>query len=175
MGSVIALALAEAAPSDEMKRRLENLSFVIAESIRTRNQERERAARELLSNAVFAARRVMDNIAILERWTELVKVTEDPTRRARYQQNLDDDRQVYQFNLGYYLDRLTTIADSYDDVALGSQARVLTVEYNDRGLTTLPSITEDVLKQLSLIRSQGPATKARIEKSLAAMAAKEDR
>lgn len=170
-----ARALAEAAPSDEMKRRLENLSFVIAESIRTRNQERERAARELLSNAVFAARRVMDNIAILSRWSDLVEATEDPTRRARYQQNLDDDRKVYQFNLGYYLDRLTTIAESYDDVALNAQARVLTVEYNDRGLTTLPSITDDVLKQLSLIRSQGPAAKAPIEKSLAAMAAKEDR
>jgi hypothetical protein len=165
-----ARALAEAAPTPEMKRRLENLSFVIAESIRTRNQQRDRAARELLSNAIFAARRVITDMRIVERWAALADATADPGRKARYVQNRDENQRGLDFNLGYYLDRLTTIAGDYGDPALRSQAGVLKTQYAERGLTLLPPIADDVVAHIAEIRRLGPEARTPIIRSLTRMA-----
>ncbi|PJK27715.1 formylglycine-generating enzyme family protein [Minwuia thermotolerans] len=166
-----ARALAEAAPNGEMKRRLENLSFVIAESIRTRNQERDRAARELLSNAVFAARRATFDIVAFQRWKALADAVDDEARKARYMENHAEDYATFEFNLGYYLDRLTRIADDFGQEKLNGQAAVLKVEYADRGLRTLPPLTDRVLGHLEKIRSLGTGARPAIIQSLTDAAA----
>lgn len=161
-----ARALAEAAPTPEMKRRLENLSFVIAENIRTRNQERDRAARELLSNAVFAARRAANDILAFQRWQALADSTTDEGRRERYMQNYDEDHEIFEFNLGYYLDRLTRIADDFGQEKLTQQAAILKTGYADRGLATLPPVTDRVLEHLQSIRRLGTEARPAIIRSL---------
>ncbi|WP_416896964.1 MAG: SUMF1/EgtB/PvdO family nonheme iron enzyme [Minwuia sp.] len=161
-----ARALAEAAPSEEMKRRLQNLSAVIAESIRTRNEQRDRAARELLSNAIFAARRVATDIAIVERWSRLVESTSNAERRERYEKNRNEDQQVLEFNLQYYLDRLTTIAGDYGDGPLKSQAGALKVQYDERGLEHLRALTDSVVDHVGLVRKSGTSARGDIFSSL---------
>ena len=161
-----ARALADAASAPEIKRRLRNLAAVIAENVRTRKEERERAAQESLSNAVFAARRVMNDIVVLERWSRLMARTKDPERRARYRERYDANRETYEFNLRYYLDQLTTIGDDYGDVALPRQAAMLKGKYADRGLALLPPIMDRVLDHLRWVRASGPAAGERIVRSL---------
>ena len=165
-----ARALADAASAPEVKRRLRNLAAVIAENVRTRKEERERAAQESLSNAVFAARRLMLDIPIVERWSRLMDRAKDPGRRDRYRERYDADRETYEFNLRYYLDQLTTIGGDYGDVELPRQAEMLKGKYADRGLVHLPPVTDRVLDHLAWTRASGPAAEERIARSLEDMA-----
>lgn len=167
-----ARALADAAPGPEMKRRLRNLAAVIAENVRTRKEERERAAQESLSNAVFAARRIVaGDLPVLGRWSRLMELTaKDPERQDQIRKRYDADRETYEFNLRYYLDQLTTIGGDYGGVDLPRQAEMLKGKYADRGLALLPPITDLVLDHLRWTRASGPAAKERIERSLEDMA-----
>ena len=165
-----ARALAEAVSGQEVKRRLENLAAVIAENVRARKEERERSAQESLSNTVFAARRVVTDIEILERWSRLINATKDPGRRERHQKKYKENRKNYQFNLRYYLDQITMIDEDYGDVDLPPQASMLRGKYADRGLTYLPPLMNRVLKHVDWIRQSGPAAESRIAQSLTEMA-----
>ena len=167
-------ALAAHVSDRQVKARLENLAAVIAEQVRARNEERERAARESLSNAIFAARRVMTDIAVLQRWSRLIEVTKDTRRRARHQERYDDNRKTWEFNLRYYLDQLTLIDEQYGDVDMPLQARMLKGKYADRGLTYLPSITDRVVEHVDWVQGMGPAATTRIERSLTAMVATQE-
>ena len=168
-----ARALAKAAAGPEMKRRLENLAAVIAENVRARKEERERAAQESLSNAVFAARRVIIDVGLLERWCRLTKSTKDSSRSARHRKRFAENLKNYEFNLRYYLDQLTTIDEDYGDVDLLPQATMLRARYDDRGLTLLPPIVDRVLEHVDRVRRSGTSAAPAIVRSLAEMASVE--
>ena len=155
-----------------MKRRLRNLAAVIAENVRTRKEERERAAQESLSNAVFAARRIVaGDLPVLGRWSRLMELTaKDPERQDQIRKRYDADRETYEFNLRYYLDQLTTIGGDYGGVDLPRQAEMLKGKYADRGLALLPPITDRVLDHLRWTRASGSAARERIARSLEDMA-----
>ena len=165
-----ARALAKAATSADVRRRLESLAAVIAEHVRARKEERERAAQESLSNAVFAARRVMIGVGVLDRWCRLIRSTKDSNRGARHRKRFAENRENYDFNLRYYLDQLTTIDEDYGDVDMHSQATMLSAKYEDRGLTHLPPLTDRVLEHVDWIRQSGPSTAPGIVRSLTDMA-----
>ena len=168
-----ARALAKAAAGPEMKRRLENLAAVIAENVRARKDERERAAQESLSNAVFAARRVIIDVGLLETWCRLTKSTKDSSRSARHRKKFAENRKNYEFNFRYYLDQLTTIDEDYGDVDLLPQATMLRARYDDRGLTLLPPIADRVLEHVDRVRRSGTSAAPAIVTSLAEMASVE--
>ena len=84
--------LAAIAPTEPLRRRLEELAFIVAESIQARNQERQRAAREALSGAVFAARWVMSDRRTLHRWGPLLDRGTDQARRERIRKNYESAR-----------------------------------------------------------------------------------
>lgn len=164
------LALAEAAPTEDMRKRLENLSAVIATSIRTRNQQRDRAARELLSNAVFAARQLTLNLQTVAVWERLAATVIDDGRRKRYEQNRDEDQATFQFNLSYYMDRLISIAHDYDAETLRHQAGILEVRFEQRDLKRLLPLTPAALDHLARVRERGPAAREQIAASLKVLA-----
>ena len=167
-----ARALAKAA-GPEMKSRLENLAAVIAENVRARKEERERAARESLDNAVFAAHRVIIDVGLLEKWCGLAKSIKDPSRSNRYRQRFAENHKNYEFNVRYYLDKLTKIDEDYGDVDLPSQATVLKPGYDDLGLTRLPPIADRVLAHVDRVRRSGTSAAPAIVSSLAEMASVE--
>ena len=169
-----ARALAKAVANAEVRRRLENLAAVIAEQVRARKEERERAARESLSNVVFAARRVVIDIGLLDRLCRLVKLARSSDRSARYRRRFAESRRDYDFNLRYYLDQLTTIDEDYGDVALPPQASMLRAKYEDRGLTHLPPLTVRVLEHVGWIRRSGPSAAPGIEQTLIDLASAEE-
>jgi hypothetical protein len=124
-----------------------------------------------LSNAVFAARRVTFDIVAFQRWKALADAVDDEARKARYMANHAEDHATFEFNLDYYLDRLTRIADDFGQDKLNGQAAVLKVEYADRGLRTLPPLTDRVLGHLEKIRSLGTGARPAIIQSLTDAAA----
>ena len=165
-----ARALAALVSSRQVKTRLENLTAAIAEQVRARKEERERTAQESLSNAVFAVRRVVTDIPILQKSFRLVEMTKDADRRAKRKEKYDENRETYEFNLRYYLDQLTTLDEEYGDVDLLSQAGMLRAKYADRELIFLPPIMNRVLEHLVWVRQVGPDASPRIEESLTEMA-----
>ena len=158
--------LAEAAPNEEVKRRLKNLAFVIAESIRTRNQERERAARESLSSAVFAVRWAMSGLKIVRQVAKLADRAPDAKRRARYKKRLERARADADFNIGFYLDRLVALSEDYGDQELRRQAKVLRVLYTDRNLQVVLSLVDPVVEHAAEMRRFGSEARDGIIRSL---------
>ena len=168
-----ARALAKAVANADVRRRLENLAAVIAEQVRARKEERERAAQESLSNAVFAARRVMIDIGVLDRWCQVIRAAKDSDRSTRYRKKFAENRGNYDFNFRYYLDQLTVIDEDYGDVDLTPQASMLRARYEDRGLTHLPPLTDRVLDHVGRIRQSGPSAAPGIVQTLTDMASVE--
>ena len=151
-----ARALAKAA-GPEMKPRLENLAAVIAENVRERKEEREAAARELLDNAVYAARRVMDNIKRLEPACKLVRTKEESSRIAHFREKYAENRKIYESNLRYYLDKLTKIGEYLVDVDLPEQARILEERHEARKHERVRRLPKPVLEHTAWIHQSGPS------------------
>ena len=168
-----ARALAKAATSEDVRRRLENLAAVIAEQVRARKEERERAAQESLSNAVFAARRVIIDVGVLEKWCGLAKSVKDSDRSTRYMTNFAENRKNYDFNLRYYLDQLTTIDEDYGDVDLSPQITMLRAKFENRGLTHLPPLADRVLDHVRWVSQSGPSAAPDIVHTLIGLVAAE--
>jgi len=167
-----ARALSAAAPTPEMKRRLENLSRVIAESIKTRNEQRGRAIQELLHGTAVAANLLVNDLGRLAARKRLIRddLSDDLKAAAERRYQLAEDE--FEFNFNYYLDRLPTLSDDYSREMLLREAKVLKGQYRERGLETLPSALDATLEHLEVNRRLGPAARSEILASLRDLAAR---
>lgn len=165
-----ARALAEAASSPEMKRRLENLSRVIAESIKTRNDQRSRAISELLHGAAVAANLLSQDIGRLGFLRKSAKSAPEGRLKELSEARVSKSEEAFEFNLAYYLDRLPGLGDDYGPALLDRQANVLKGQYRERGLARLPNALDAVLEHVDANRRLGPSARSPILKSLQALA-----
>ncbi len=148
--------IAAEAPTGLLKRQLEELAFIVAESIQARNQERQRAAREALSSAVFAARWVMSDRKTLRRWRPLLDRGTDPAQRKRIRQRFESAHARAEINLEHYVDLLTAMAQDYDDWELENQISVVEVVYGERRQETARGLVRVVGRHVAAVRSLGP-------------------
>ena len=159
--------LAAAAPTEQMKRRLEELAFAVAESIQARNQERRRAAREALSSAVFAARWVVNDRKTLRRWGPLLDRAKNPERRARIRRNYENARRSAATNLNHYVDLLTAMAQDYGGAEIQDQRPIVEATYAARGQRKLRGLVQLVEHHVETVRTRGPeAARSGIVQSL---------
>ena len=159
--------LAAVAPTAQLKRRLEELAFAVAESIQARNQERGRAAREALSGAVFVARWVENDRKTLRRWQPLLDRARNPERRERIRRNYENARRSARTNLNHYIDLLTAMAQDYGSTELGSQRPVVEATYAARGQMRLRGLVRLVEHHVETVRVRGPeAARSGIVESL---------
>lgn len=166
-----ARALAEAAPGAEMRRRLENLAGVIAESIKTRNEQRSRAIRELLHGASLAANLLAQDIGRLGFLRESARSAPDGRLKELSEARVRKSEEAFDFNLAYYLDRLPVLSDDYGQNLLEREAAVLKGHYRERGLSGLSAALAVVLEHVEANRRLGPSARSPILKSLNALAA----
>ena len=148
--------LAATASNQQMKRRLEELAFIVAESIQARNQERQRAAREAMSSAVFAARWVMTDRKTLRRWGRLLERGKLKKRLETALRNYENARRKAGINLDHYIDLLTAMAQDYDDWELEHQRPIVEAVYRARGQEVARRLVEMVRWHVELVRDQGP-------------------
>jgi formylglycine-generating enzyme required for sulfatase activity len=165
-----ARALAEAAPNAEMRRRLENLSGVIAESIKTRNEQRSRAIRELLHGASLAANLLTQDIGRLRFLRQSAKSAPEGRLKELSEARVRKSEEAFDFNLAYYLDRLPVLADDYGQALLEREGEVLKGHYRERGLGGLSAALQAVLGHVETNRRLGPSARSTILKSLDTLA-----
>lgn len=160
--------IAAAAPTEQLKRRLEELAFIVAESIQARNQERQRAAREAMSSAVIAASWVMNDHKLLRRWMPILdRLTDQARRREQMLQRYETTRARAETNLGHYVDLLTALAQDYNDWELEAQVPVVEVVYGARNQPTARALVRVVAHHVAAVRSLGPeAARTAIVQSL---------
>ena len=159
--------LAAAASNQQMKQRMEELAFIVAESIQARNQERQRAAREAMSSAVYAARWVMSDRSTLRRWGRLLDRHKSAQRRERVRRNYENARRKAIINLNHYIDVLTAMAEDYDDWELEHQQPIVEAVYRARGQETSRGLVEAVRQHVESVRLLGPEdARERIVESL---------
>lgn len=111
----------------ELNRRLLALADVIDINIASRNEERARAAREMLRVAVFAGLRLPGHHASMVRCKELVALNPD-----RYRARCERVRQDSEFDNEFYLDHLVRIAGEFPAKLTSEQFGVLRKEFGTR-------------------------------------------
>lgn len=152
--------LAEHSDGPEMKRRLLNLAQVIETNIATRNEERERAAREALRSAVFGGRRFADHFAALDRCKKLMALSDDA--KARYKDACAREDQDFDFDSSAYVELATRIAAEYPASILKQQSDVLTAELNGLGLKDAAATVGHVRDDVETIRAKGSDAKTKV-------------
>ena len=159
--------LAATVSNEQMKRRLQELAFAVAESNHARNQERQRAARAAFSGAVFVARWVMDDRKSIRRWTRLIDLATSERERERRRKRLKEALRNAAVNLGHYLDLLTTMADDYGGWELRQQSTVVQGMYADKGQETFRRLVNVVRQNIETVRGMGPdAARSEVVESL---------
>ena len=159
--------LAAAVSNEQMKRRLQELAFAVAESNHARNQERQRAARAALSGAVFVARWVMDDRKNIRTMTRYMDNAPSGRLRDRRWKRLVAARRKAAINLNHYIDLLTTMAEDYGGWELRQQGTVLEGMYADKGQETFRGLVQLVRKNIEAVRRSGPdAARAGVVESL---------
>ena len=148
--------LAASVSDEEMKRRLQQLAFTVAESNHARNQERQRAARAALSGAVFVARWVMDDRKSIRRWTRLVELATSQRERNRRLQRMEAAHRNAAINLNHYIDLLTTMAEDYGSWDLRQQSTVVERGYADKGQHIFRGLVQEVRQHIEAVRRLGP-------------------
>lgn len=159
-----ARALAAASPDPEVKRRLIALAETVETTIATRNEERERAARESLRAAVFAARRLPFQY---EQVANCEKLKSSPDYKAKYAQRCRANRKNLAFNADVYVELLRNLANEFPDRMITAQAGVLAGEFGQRDLDLAKDDLPRVRADVTAMRNQGAAAKDRLLKGWA--------
>jgi hypothetical protein len=149
-----AKVLAEGADSPEMKRRLLNLAQVIETNIATANEQRGRAAREMLRAAVFSGRRLVDFFPRLARCEQLMKLSAEAAERNRA--TCDTTAANFNFDVDHYVDFAIRLSNEFPFTILTDQATILRSEFGAQGLAQAEASVSRVLDDIELLRSGGP-------------------
>jgi formylglycine-generating enzyme required for sulfatase activity len=155
-----AKVLADGTSSPEMKRRLLNLAQVIAANIATRNEQRGRAAREMLRAAVLAGRRLTDFFPRLARCERLMQLSKESQERNRAACGATAAN--FAFDTDHYVDFATRIGGEFPFTLLTEQAIILRTEFAAQKLDAAVTSVSQVLDDIELLRTGGPEMKPAI-------------
>lgn len=141
----------DTAQMKELERRLTALVDVVDANIATRNEERGRAAREMLRVAVLAGLRLPDHLDSLARCKDLMEINADKYR-ARCEAVEADSR----FDQEFYVDHLTTMVGEFPAELVLEQSKVLEAEFGSRLRKALAALPV-VLVNIDKVRGSGTA------------------
>lgn len=133
--------IAKAAPTPEMKARLEQLRSDLRANIAARDEQRDRAAKTALRMGAFLGRKLKDDglaIDTLAKLAEAQKARDPNSERTRdYLAALQADQAAMDDNLRYYADTVIRTAEDYGEDTLKRQRELLTTELKGIGLGEL--------------------------------------
>lgn len=133
----------------ELRRRLLAVADMIDVTIASRNEERARAAREMLRVAVFAGLRLPAHQASMRRCEELLKLNAE-----RYKARCEQVREDSAFDHDFYLDHLVRMTEEFPKAVISQQFTVLEQEFASRlekALACLPVVATN----LDMVRTRG--------------------
>lgn len=143
--------IADAAPDENMKRRLNNLLSVFRGSIEAQNEQRSRAALAALRLGSFLCRKLKSDTILLEgRYKMYQERCSRPDAKKKSCENIQirakEAEAALAVNLIYYADTVTSNALEYSEDTLDEQLGVLSRTLTARGLN-------EVIPFLELYRS----------------------
>ncbi|AEO49688.1 formylglycine-generating enzyme family protein [Rhodospirillum rubrum] len=134
----------------EVKRRLLNLAGVIDANIASRNEERDRAAREMLRVAVFAAGQLPTALDNAERCGKLMALN-----AAQYKERCDRVQADSKFDSQYYLDHVTRMLAEFPVPILEGQLGTLGSDLHAQGMLDAEGRVDHVFSDLKTLQAKG--------------------
>ncbi|MGO8869619.1 MAG: formylglycine-generating enzyme family protein [Alphaproteobacteria bacterium] len=153
--------LARAVQDPQVKQRLAGLETVIAANIKTRNEQRDRAARASLNLATWLAGNLRDDIRKILALEETVFLGFEPAKRR-----LPDDIAALGGMIGYYRDTLRHILDEYPQTVRNEQANLLRQELQARNAGGMAALVAAVERDSARYQKEGDLPAERVEKEL---------
>ncbi len=151
--------LAKAAPSPEMKSRLEQLRTDLRSDLAARDELRDRAAKTALRLGAFLGRKLADDGQAVDALAKLVESqrARDPggERTKRYEDSLRQDQLAMDDNLRYYADTVIRTAEDYGEDTLNRQRELLSAELKNLGLQELVPFVALHMKHVLAYRKDG--------------------
>ncbi len=140
------MQLVKAAPTPELKSRLEQLQSALRGNIAERDEQRDRAAKTALRMGAFLGRKLKDDglaVDVLAKMVEAQRARDPNGERTKsYAASLKDDQLAMDDNLRYYADTVIRTAEDYGEETLTRQKDLLSVELKNLGLESLvPYVT----------------------------------
>jgi formylglycine-generating enzyme required for sulfatase activity len=142
---------------DEVKRRLTNLIGVMDANIATRNEERNRVAREMLRVGVFAAGRLPTALENVKRCKDLMALNAD-----QYKERCDRVQADAKFDSDYYLDHITRILSEFPLAMVENQANSLEGDLESRNLAEAKGRVSKVLGDMRKLAEKGGEIRERL-------------
>lgn len=163
--------LIDAARDPAFRERLKDLRTVMRANIVTRNEQRDRAARNLLRFGVIMAQRILDSDAARTAKAlalEALKPSypaDHPVIRGN-SAALEDARKDLETNANHYRDTIVELIRDYPPSIIETQAKVLKEELNARSMSTLGPIADTFEKHVARFRKDGKLPSDTIIKEL---------
>lgn len=150
--------IAKAAPTPEMKARLEQLRADLRANIAARDEQRDRAAKTALRMGAFLGQKLKDDGLAIDTLASLTesqkKRAPDAERTKDYETALKRDQGVMDDNLRYYADTVIRTAEDYGEDTLKRQKDLLATELKGLGLESLVPFVTLHLKHVLTYRSE---------------------
>jgi len=145
--------IAKAAPTTEMKVRLERLRSDLRANIAARDEQSDRAVRTTLRLGAFLGRKLKDDGLAIDALADLIKArSPDSDLTRKWSARLAGDRDAMADNLRYYADTVIHTAEDYGEDRLKRQADLLETELNALGLKDLVPFVGQHLKHVLAYR-----------------------
>jgi hypothetical protein len=147
-------ALANATDDPQLKKRLQSLGLVVAANIKTRDDQRDRAARVSLELAVWLADKMGRDVRRLIGREQVASLgqglSNDTTKRF-----IAGDEQELRDTIGYYRDTVRTIYTEYPDVIREAQSTILATTLDQRGEKPQAALVPRVKADVAAMQAQG--------------------
>jgi hypothetical protein len=151
--------LAKAAPTPELKSRLEQLQSALRVDLAARDELRDRAAKTALRLGAFLGRKLKDDGQAVDSLAQLVAAQHardpDGERTKKYEQSLRQDQLAMDDNLRYYADTVIRTAEDYGEDTLNRQKELLSAELKNLGLEELAPFVALHMKHVLAYRKDG--------------------
>lgn len=163
--------LIDAAQDPAFKERLKELRTVMRANIVTRNEQRDRAARNLLRFGAILAQRILDAEGI-RGGREKALAALKPAYPAgspvltELAADIAAAAKDVETNIGHYRDTIVELIRDYPDSVIQSQGRVLDAELSARGLKALQPLAETFRRHVARFREKGNLPSADIVRAL---------
>jgi hypothetical protein len=152
--------LIDAARDPAFRDRLKDLRTVMRANIVTRNEQRDRAARNLLRFGVIMAQRILDSDAIRDAKSKALAALKpvyaaDNPIIVKVTAELGAANEAVETNAGHYRDTIVELLRDYPPSIIETQARVLKEELNARSMSALGPIADTFEKHVARFRKDG--------------------
>lgn len=152
--------LIDAAPDPAFRERLKELRTVMRANIVTRNEQRDRAARNLLRFGVILAQRILDAEGIRAgRETALAALKPAYPAGSPVLAGLAADAAAaaedVETNIGHYRDTIVELIRDYPDSVIQNQGKVLDAELSARALSALQPLARIFRQHIVAFREKG--------------------